>query len=315
MAAGQRPAALQTIAAEIDQLGAAELLGTSAVTASILGHDERIVSSLAARNGGASRALASLRAVVADLDPGRGDASDRSDRIAQRYAARVDAAEARLTDAAAVLGEARDDLRLENATIAQQERALWLQMRSLRRYALLAERLDAVLTSAVGSTGPTAASTVVAFPSAAAEAPHGTVGPELARRVSVDVLLPLRQRRQELLTHLAVAAQSYAALRMIEATNGELVRTIDAALATSTTVVRAAALAIRSVTGARQLGEPVTATTIREAATTALAALSDVNRSRSDVLATMQATLRSLQSEAGGLAVAWAGPGVADEAR
>src|SRR5262249_52932338 len=147
MAAGQSPAALRVLTAEIDQLGAAEVQGTAAVTQALFARDRRVVAALAGRNGAAGRALAELRSIVAELAPASaglasGDAAGRGMR---RYASRVATAEGELADAASILDEGRASLLRENASMAQQERALWLQMGSLRRYGRLAQRLDELL--------------------------------------------------------------------------------------------------------------------------------------------------------------------------
>jgi uncharacterized protein YaaN involved in tellurite resistance len=280
MAAGQGPAALGVLTSEIDQLGAAEVQGTAAVTQALLARDRRVVAALAGRNGAAGRALAELRSIVAELDPGSAGpvAGDAGQAAMRRYASRVAAAESELADATTTLDQGRSSLLRENASMAQQERALWLQMGSLRRYGRLAQRLDELLTGRLDALS--------------------TTEPDRARRLSADVLYPIRRRRQELLTHLAVASQGYAALRMIEATNAELVRTIDAATSTTTAVVHAARLAVQRMQGARQLGQEVSQVDIRASMAAAIGALTAVNRSRTEVLSAMEASLRALSEDA-----------------
>jgi Toxic anion resistance protein (TelA) len=279
MAAGSNPAAVARVAAEIDLLGATELLGASAVTADVLARGVPVVTALTGRGGAATNALRALRTLVADLEPGRFGVGDPSGRGAQRYAAQVEAAEEEMGRGLGVLRDGRDALRQENAVIGQQERALWLQMHNLRRYARLAQRLDEELTARIGDPGAAGS-------------------PDPARQRSTDVLLGVRGRRRDLLMHLAVAAQGYAALRMIERTNEELIRTIDGAIASTTAAVRSATLAVRAMTSARQLGETVTSEGVREAMATAARALEAVNRSKSDVLETMQSTLRAIRDDA-----------------
>jgi len=284
MAAGPGPAALRVLTAEIDQLGATEVQGTAAVTQALLARDRRVVAALAGRNGAAGRALAELRSIVAELDPGSAGPAvgDASGAAMRRYASRVSAAEGELADATTILDEGRSSLLRENASMAQQERALWLQMASLRRSGRLAERLDELLTARLDAL--------------AADEPDRT------RRLSADVLYPIRRRRQELLTHLAVASQGYAALRMIEATNAELVRTIDAATTTTTAVVRAAGLAVQRMQGARRLGQEVSQVDLQASMAAAIGALTAVNRSRTEVLSAMEASLQALTDDANALA-------------
>jgi hypothetical protein len=277
MAAGSGSVAIERAVGEIALLGAAEIQGSSAVTADLLAGDIRVVTALARRNGPAVEAFRALRALVADVNPARFNVGDQAGRGADRFAARVAAAEEEMTREIARLSDGRDALQRENAVLGQQERALWLQMRGLRRYARLAERLDQALEALA----------------------EGIVDQDRARatRIRADVLLAARRRRSELLTHLAVAAQGYAALRLIERTNEDLIRTIDHAIATTRTAVRAAALAARSANGARQLGQPVTTEGVRSTMAAAVQALEAINRSRSDVLETMQSTLRSIRAD------------------
>jgi uncharacterized protein YaaN involved in tellurite resistance len=268
---------MQAAIAEIEQLGAPELRGTAATTTSILERDSRVVGRLASGNGPVTLALAEMRRLVGTLTPGEIRDGTGADRETSRYAARVASAEADLERASATLDEALDAINHENAVLAQQERALWLQMRALRGYARLAQRLDESLTGAIDD---------VAVSDQAR-----------ARRLRVDVLHPVRHRRQELLTHLAVAAQGYAAIRIVEATNADLVRTLQGAVASSTAAVRASGLALRAMRTARQLGDPVTATTIRDAMAGAMAALTAVGQSRSEVLAAMRGSLDALHAD------------------
>ena len=270
-------AAMQAAITEIEHLGAPELRATAATATSIIERDSRVVGRLAGSSGPVGTALTDLRRIIGTLGPGEFNSGAAADRATAAYAARVASAEANLERASATLREALDALNHENAVLAQQERALWLQMRALRGYAHLAQRLDELLSDAIGG--------LLVRDGAA------------ARRLQADVLHPARHRRQELLTHLAVAAQGYAAIRIVEATNADLLRTIQGALTTSTAAVRAARLAVRAMRTAHQLGDPVTGATIRDAMASALAALTAVGRSRSEVLAAMRGSLDALHAD------------------
>ncbi len=74
-----------------------------------------------------------------------------------------------------------------------------------------------------------------------------------------DILYPVRRRRQEILTQLAVAVQGYAALRVVEVNNRELVRAVRTATTTTVAALRTAVMVAQALTNQKLVSEQVRA--------------------------------------------------------
>jgi hypothetical protein len=126
---------------------------------------------------------------------------------------------ARREDRIRALAEALDSdgaaLAADNALLGQEERSLFHQISALRRYALLAERLEELVDEAAAANG--------------------------------DVVYALRQRRRDVLLQLAVALQTYASVRLIEQRNLEVIWALRSAATTTLSALRSAGLARHAV--------------------------------------------------------------------
>ena len=130
-------------------------------------------------------------------------------------------------------------LEQDNAVLAQQERALWAEILTLRRYAALAARLDGLIVEQIASI---------------------EAGDEArARSLGDDALLAVRRRRRDLLLQLAVASQGYAALRLIEQDNLQVIWAIRGATTTTVSALRIALLVAQTMGDRRFAGAPVAA--------------------------------------------------------
>jgi uncharacterized protein YaaN involved in tellurite resistance len=69
----------------------------------------------------------------------------------------------------------------------------------------------------------------------------------------------VRRRRQEILTQLAVAVQGYAALRVVEINNRELVRAVRTATTTTVAALRTAVMVAQALTNQKLVSEQVKA--------------------------------------------------------
>ena len=133
----------------------------------------------------------------------------------------------------------RTELERDNAAIEQEERALWTEMEMLRQYAFMAQRLDEALEARIATLDR-----------------DDPAGRGVLRE---DVLFPVRQRRQEILTQLAVAAQGYAALRVVEQNNHEVIRAIGTATTTTVAALRTAVMVAQAPTNQRLVVEQLKA--------------------------------------------------------
>jgi uncharacterized protein YaaN involved in tellurite resistance len=121
-------------------------------------------------------------------------------------------------------------LEADNAAIAQEEQALWIAIHGLRSHVYLAERIDGELSGA----------------------------PEAARAGALgntDALYATRRRRRDLLQQLAVATQAYAALRLMEQRNLDLVWQLRSAAAATGSALRTAMLVAGTVRSSKARAE------------------------------------------------------------
>jgi uncharacterized protein YaaN involved in tellurite resistance len=158
---------------------------------------------------------------------------DRLDDYFERYAG----AQGRIRGIVLALTTAREALIRDNSVIGQEQRSLWMEMEMLRQYAYMAERLDAALELRLATLE------------------RGDPGG--ARLLREDVLFPVRQRRQDILTQLAVATQGYAALRVVDQNNLAVIRSIQGATTTTVAALRTAAMVAQALGNQRQLVEQI----------------------------------------------------------
>jgi len=86
-----------------------------------------------------------------------------------------------------------------------------------------------------------------------------TSDPEKARVLKEDALFYVRQKRQDLLTQLAVIVQGYLALDLIRKNNLELVKGVERATTTTVSALRTAVIAALALGNQRLVLEQVTA--------------------------------------------------------
>jgi uncharacterized protein YaaN involved in tellurite resistance len=107
------------------------------------------------------------------------------------------------------------------------------------------------------------------------------------------VLYAVRRRHQSILTELAVATQGYAALRIVERNNHEVIRAVAEATTTTAAAMRTAVMVAQAAASQRATLEQL------EAAAEATAAMAD----QADE---MEARLPDTRSQVGMLQQAWA---------
>jgi uncharacterized protein YaaN involved in tellurite resistance len=233
--------------ADVGRLGDREILATSAMCGRLLNRPSDAMRGVLSGKAPIARRLTQLRRALEDLDPmnhalvrGRSrrflgvmPMGDRQDGSFERYAA----AQARIQGIVLALTTAREALVRDNAVIAQEQRSLRVQMETLRQYAHMAERLDAGLDRRMGVMAATDTGR--------------------ARLLREDILFPVRQRRQDILTQLAVATQAYAALRVVEENNLVVIRSIQTATTTTVAALRTAAMVSAALANQRQLVEQI----------------------------------------------------------
>ncbi|MFE7565750.1 toxic anion resistance protein [Streptomyces sp. NPDC057539] len=231
---------------EIAALGSGEIRGAAQQSNRML---DRTVRSLAAGGEDAqsrvSSSLVELRRTVEDLDP-----RDTPGKGARRFlsklpggnklrdhAAKYASSQSTLNRIVSSLRGGQDELRRDNAALHTERTRLWETMGKLQEYAVLTDALDTAIgerIAAVDATDPTQADALRA-----------------------DVLFPVRQKHQDLLTQLAVCAQGYLAMDVVRRNNDELIKGVDRAATTTVSALRIAVMLASALDNQRKVTEQV----------------------------------------------------------
>jgi uncharacterized protein YaaN involved in tellurite resistance len=208
----------------------------------------------AAQQGGISQAsdvsksLLQLRRTVEDLDPKtQGDLLSPKrllgllpfgDRL-RDYFGKYQSSQSHINSIIESLYHGQDELQKDNADIEQEKVNLWAVMGRLRQYIYLAQRLDAALSEKIAAIEAT--------------------DPDRAKVLKEDLLFPVRQKVQDLLTQLAVSVQGYLALDLIRRNNVELIKGVDRATTTTVSALRTAVIVAQALSDQKLVLDQITA--------------------------------------------------------
>jgi uncharacterized protein YaaN involved in tellurite resistance len=243
------PAFAQKVSS-ITSMGDKEMRSSAAVSNRMLDRPAAAIG----KNGKAdaqvrvSNTLIDLRRTVTDLDPNRADLTgvkkvlkwlpggDKIDRYFDKYKS----AQSHINAIIKALDSGQDELRKDNAAIETEKANLWTLMGKLREYNELAAALDGALTDKIAEL----------------EAAGRT---DDANTVRSDALFPVRQRRQDIQTQMAVAVQGYMALDLIRRNNLELIRGVDRAQTTTIAALRTAVMVSQALGRQKLVLDQITA--------------------------------------------------------
>lgn len=233
---------------EIAGLGASEMRGAAAQSNRML---ERTLRSLPDKGGDAQShvagSLVELRRVVEDLDPRDLPASKGRKFLSKLpggnklrdHVAKYASSQTTLNKIVGSLRGGQDELRRDNAALQTERVRLWETMGKLQEYAVLTQALDTAVEEHI----------------AAAEA----VDPAKADTLRADVLFPVRQKHQDLLTQLAVCAQGYLAMDVVRRNNDELIKGVDRAATTTVSALRISVMLASALENQRKVVDQVNA--------------------------------------------------------
>ncbi|MFF3086221.1 toxic anion resistance protein [Streptomyces nojiriensis] len=234
---------------EIAGLGQADIRSAAQQSNRML---ERAVRSLGPDGGGDAQSrvagsLVELRRTVEDLDPRDTPAKGARKLLAKLpggnrfrdHVAKYASSQATLNKIVGSLRGGQDELRRDNAALHTERSRLWETMGRLQEYAVLTEALDSAVEQRV------------------AEAEH--TDPGAADALRADVLFPVRQKHQDLLTQLAVCAQGYLAMDVVRRSNDELIKGVDRAATTTVSALRIAVMLASALDHQRRVIEQVNA--------------------------------------------------------
>ncbi|MFE1441038.1 toxic anion resistance protein [Streptomyces sp. NPDC058739] len=231
---------------EITGLGAGEMRTAAAQSSRML---ERTVRSLPDKGGDASAkvagSLVELRRVVEDLDP-RDLPAGKGRKFLSRlpggnklrdHVAKYASAQGTLNKIVGSLRGGQDELRRGYAALQTERVRLWETMGKLQEYVVLTEALDTAVEQHIAGVGD----------------------PEAADSLRADVLFPVRQKHQDLLTQLAVCAQGYLAMDVVRRNNEELIKGVDRAATTTVSALRISVMLASALDNQKKVVEQVNA--------------------------------------------------------
>jgi uncharacterized protein YaaN involved in tellurite resistance len=238
----------------ITSMGDKDMRAVATVSNRMLDRPAAVVK--ASKGGGTSgdaqtrvaKTLVDLRTTVTDLDPNRADLTGAKkvlkwlpggDKI-QRYFAKYETAQTHLNAIIKSLDSGQDELRKDNAAIETEKSNMWKLMGKLSEYNQLAGALDEAVTQKIAEL----------------EAAGKT---EEANALKSDALFAIRQRRQDIMTQLAVSVQGYMALDLVRKNNIELIKGVDRAQTTTVAALRTAVIVSQALSRQKLVLDQITA--------------------------------------------------------
>ncbi|MEU0524191.1 toxic anion resistance protein [Streptomyces niveus] len=233
---------------EIDALGAGDIRSAAQQSNRML---DRTVRSLATdgedAQGRVSSSLVELRRTVEDLDPRDTSGAARGARRLlsklpggnklRDHAAKYASSQHTLNRIVGSLRGGQDELRRDNAALHTERLRLWETMGKLQEYVVLTEALDTAIERRITETE--------------------AADPPAADALRADVLFPVRQKHQDLLTQIAVCAQGYLAMDVVRKNNEELIKGVDRAATTTVSALRIAIMLASALENQRKVTEQV----------------------------------------------------------
>ncbi|MFE2532287.1 toxic anion resistance protein [Streptomyces sp. NPDC059371] len=233
---------------EIAGLGATEMRGAAAQSNRML---ERTIRSLPSKGEDAQShvagSLVELRRVVEDLDP-RDLSASKGRKFLSRlpggnklrdHVAKYASAQGTLNKIVGSLRGGQDELRRDNAALQTERVRLWETMGKLQEYVVLTQALDSAVETHIAGVD--------------------AADPAQADTLRSDVLFPVRQKHQDLLTQLAVCAQGYLAMDVVRRNNDELIKGVDRAATTTVSALRISVMLASALDNQRKVVEQVNA--------------------------------------------------------
>jgi uncharacterized protein YaaN involved in tellurite resistance len=237
----------------ITAMGDKDLRASANVSSRMLDRPAAVIKASKSRGGGDAQTrvastLVDLRQTITELDPNRADLGGAKkvlkwlpggDKI-QRYFAKYESAQSHLNAIIKSLDSGQDELRKDNASIETEKANMWTTMGKLSEYQQLSAALDDAVTrkvaelEAAGRTDDSAA-------------------------LKSDALFAIRQRRQDIMTQMAVSVQGYMALDLVRKNNIELIKGVDRAQTTTVSALRTAVIVSQALSRQKLVLDQITA--------------------------------------------------------
>jgi uncharacterized protein YaaN involved in tellurite resistance len=226
---------------EINELASKQIVEASAGPTRML---DRGTSVAATRKNGRNdptasvvSALADLRSTVEDLTPNAADLTGTQKILGfipggkkvMKYFQRYESSQGQLNNIVKSLIAGAEELEKDNADLQLERINLRKVMQELSEYSVLASKIDAELVAQI-------------------DAAKRAGDLETANELDTKALFAIRQRRQDILTQLAVSAQGYLAMGLVQNNNVELIKGVKRARTTTLTALRTAIILAKALT-------------------------------------------------------------------
>lgn len=236
----------------ISKLAGSEMTTSSDASSRMLERSSTSVSGAKKSGNGAQAQVAGtlneLRSTVEDLTPNNADLGvgrkilgflPGGNKLA-KYFQKYESAQVQIDAIIKSLMAGQDELLKDNASLAGEKVKLWETMQGLSEYAVFAKALDAACVEKIDATRAS-----------------GQV--EQAQKLEADVLFPIRQRHQDILTQLAVSVQGYLAMDLIRKNNLELIKGVDRARTTTISALRTAVIVAQALANQKMVLDQIDA--------------------------------------------------------
>jgi uncharacterized protein YaaN involved in tellurite resistance len=213
----------------IHNLGDADVRASAAVSNRLLDRPAAAMSSgVLDPKSNISNSLVKLRRTVEDLDPTQQGLFGKKQRwgtppfgnTLRDYFHKYQSGQKNLNAIIQSLYAGQDELQKDNASLEQEKANIWAIKGRLEQYIYMATALDTQLSAKITALQ--------------------SKDPDKAKQLQQDVLFYVRQKRQDLLTQLAVNTQGYLAMDLVKKNNVELVKGVDRATTTTVSALRTA---------------------------------------------------------------------------
>jgi uncharacterized protein YaaN involved in tellurite resistance len=182
-----------------------------------------------------SNSLVKLRRTVEDLDPTQQGLFGKKHlwgtlpfgNTLRDYFHKYESGQKNLDAIIQSLYSGQDELQKDDASLEQEKANVWAIKARLEQYIYMATALDQQVSAKIASVQAS--------------------DPDRAKELQTDVLFYVRQKRQDLLTQLAVNTQGYLAMDLVEKNNRELIKGVDRATTTTVSALRTAIIVAQAL--------------------------------------------------------------------
>jgi uncharacterized protein YaaN involved in tellurite resistance len=220
----------------IHNLGDADIRASAAVSNRLLDRPAAAMSSGPFDSKSQiSTSLVKLRRTVEDLDPTQQGLFGKKNlwgtlpfgNTLRDYFHKYESSQRNLDAIIQSLYAGQDELEKDDASLEQEKANIWAIKGRLEQYIYMAAALDNQVSGKIQQLQATA--------------------PDRAKQLQEDVLFYVRQKRQDLLTQLAVNTQGYLAMDLVKKNNIELIKGVDRATTTTVSALRTAIIVAQAL--------------------------------------------------------------------